>query len=113
MQRLEYPSYILTNRCTLPEVFCEKGVLRNFAKFIGKHLCQSLFFNKIAGLARNFIKKETLVQVFFCKFCEISKNTLSHRTPLVAASGPKTISRIKYRQKLLWSNKIYCVLHYP
>ena len=29
------------------EVFCKKGVLRNFAKFIGKHLCQSLFFNKV------------------------------------------------------------------
>ena len=25
------------------EVFCEKGVLRNFAKFTGKHLCQSFF----------------------------------------------------------------------
>ena len=24
-----------------------KGVLRNFAKFIWKHLCQSLFFNKV------------------------------------------------------------------
>ena len=23
-----------------------KGVLRNFAKFTGKHLCQRLFFNK-------------------------------------------------------------------
>ena len=31
-------------------MFCKKGVLRNFAKFIGKHLCQSLFFNKVAGL---------------------------------------------------------------
>ena len=30
-----------------PEVFCKKGVLRNFLKFIEKHLCQSLFFNKI------------------------------------------------------------------
>ena len=27
-------------------VFCKKGVLRNFAKFTGKHLCQSLFFHK-------------------------------------------------------------------
>ena len=26
-----------------------KGVLRNFTKFKGKHLCQSLFFNKVAG----------------------------------------------------------------
>ena len=34
------------------EVFYEKGVLRNFAKFTGKHLCQSLFFNKVAGLLR-------------------------------------------------------------
>ena len=25
-----------------PEVFCKKGVLRNFTKFTGKHLCQSL-----------------------------------------------------------------------
>ena len=32
-----------------PDVFCKKGVLRNFAKFTGKHLCQSLFFNKVAG----------------------------------------------------------------
>ena len=30
------------------EVFCKKGVLRNFTKFTGKHLCQNLFFNKAA-----------------------------------------------------------------
>ena len=28
-----------------------KGALRNFAKFTGKYLCQSLFFNKVAGLS--------------------------------------------------------------
>ena len=28
-----------------------KGVLRNFAKFTRKHLCQSLFFNNVAGLS--------------------------------------------------------------
>ena len=37
-------------RSSRPEVFWKKGVLRNFAKFTGKHLCQSLFFNKVAGL---------------------------------------------------------------
>ena len=31
------------------EVFSRKGGLRNFAKFTGKHLCQNLFFNKVAG----------------------------------------------------------------
>ena len=33
-------------RSSLPEVFCKTGVLKNFAKFIGKHLSPSLFFNK-------------------------------------------------------------------
>ena len=32
-----------------------------------------------------FFNKETLVQVFFCEFCEISKNTFSYRIPRVAA----------------------------
>ena len=26
-----------------------KDLLKNFAKFTGKHLCRSLFFNKVAG----------------------------------------------------------------
>ena len=34
----------VAQRCSV-----KKGVLRNFAKFTGKHLCQSLFFNKVAG----------------------------------------------------------------
>ena len=46
------------------------GVLKNFTKFTGKHRCQSLFL-----LSCNFIKKETLTQVFSCKFCKIFKNT--------------------------------------
>ena len=54
----------------------KKDVLRNFGKFTGKHLCQSLFFNKVAGAACNLIKKETLAQVFSCEFCGISKNTI-------------------------------------
>ena len=68
----------------------KKGVLKNFRKFTGKHLRQSLFFNKIGGLrpvACNFIKKETLAQVFSCEFCEISKNTFSTEHLQVIASG--------------------------
>ena len=30
--------------------YVKKGALTNFAKFTGKHLCQSLFLNKVAGL---------------------------------------------------------------
>ena len=54
-------------RSTRPEVYCKKDVLENFAKFTGKHLCQSLFFTEQ--------KKKTLEQVFSCEFCEIFKNT--------------------------------------
>ena len=65
-----------------------KGVLRNSVKFKGKHLCQSLFFNKVAGLeAFNFIKKETLTQVFCCELCEISKSTFFTEHLWATASG--------------------------
>ena len=75
-------------RSSRPEVFCEKGVLRNFAKFTGKRPCQTLFFNKFTGLRPACITllKKTLAQVFSCEFCEISKNTFFYRTALVVAS---------------------------
>ena len=31
--------HILMSRSSRPEVFCKKGVLKNLAKFTGKHLC--------------------------------------------------------------------------
>ena len=43
---------ITSDRSSRPEVFCKKCILENFAKFTGKHLCQSLFFNKTTGLRR-------------------------------------------------------------
>ena len=56
-------------------VLLRKGVLRNFAKLTGKQLCQSLFFNKVAGLRPATLLKKRLWQ-FSCEFYEISKNTL-------------------------------------
>ena len=49
----------------------------HFLKFLRTHLFK----------ACNFIKKETLAQVFTRGFCQISKNTFLYRTPLVAASA--------------------------
>ena len=34
--------YLTKARSSRTEVFCKKGVLRNFAKFMEKHLCQRL-----------------------------------------------------------------------
>ena len=59
-----------------------KDILRNFTKFTGKHLCQSLFFNKVARLR----DEEVLAQLFSCGFCEISKNTFSTEHLLATAS---------------------------
>ena len=61
----------VSRRSSRPEVFRKTGVLRNFAEI---------------SEACNFIKKETLAQVFSCEFCEISKNSFFHGRPLVAAS---------------------------
>ena len=55
-------------RSSRPDMFCKNGVPRKY---------------KVSG---NFIKEETLAQVFSCEFCEISKNTFFYRTPPVAAS---------------------------
>ena len=38
-------------RSSRPELFLKKDVLKSFTKFTGKHLRQSLFFNKVAGLS--------------------------------------------------------------
>ena len=61
------------------------------------------FLLKLQTEACNFIKTETLVQVFSCEFCEIFKNTFLYRIPPVA------FSLNKY-QKTTVKNKINCYL---
>ena len=67
-------------------MFCKKGVLRNFAKFTGKHLCQSLFFNKVAGLGSEYhgiIKKfpyPVHVWEYSCVFYVTNNTVLSNET---------------------------------
>ena len=47
----------------------QKSIPNGFAKFRGKHMCQSLLF-----------KKQTSAQVVSSKFCEIFKNTFLQNT---------------------------------
>ena len=70
-----FTSLSLLNKNSLqkqpPEVFWKKGVPRNFAKFIGKHLSQSLFLNKVAGLSATLLRKRLWQRCFpvnFAKF---------------------------------------------
>ena len=83
------------SRSSCPEVFCKKVVLWNLAKFRGKHLCQSLF-------SCNFIKKGTSSQLFFCKFCDIFKNTFSYRTRMTVLDKQK--KQIKGTLTQIWKS---------
>ena len=58
-------------RCSI-----RKGVLRNFAKFTGKHLYQSLFFSKVAGhLWTTASHCNVISRIFSCEcFCNYTNN---------------------------------------
>ena len=45
-----------------PDVFCKKDALGDFAKFT-EHLCQSLFFNKVAGLRPAILTKSARLSI--------------------------------------------------
>ena len=45
MDKEDYNNAVFRN--ILPDVSYKTSVLKNIAKFTGKHLCQSLFFNKL------------------------------------------------------------------
>ena len=58
-----------------------KGVLRNFTKFTGKHLCQSLFFNKVAGLRpATLLKKRLWHKCFPVNFAKFLRTHFLHNT---------------------------------
>ena len=52
VSNLDIPGFLRGNtivRSNHQRCSVRKDALRNFAKFTGKHLCKSLFFNKVAG----------------------------------------------------------------
>ena len=74
-----YTWWILTTwnivRSSHQRCFVRNGAIRNFAKFTGKHLCQSLFFNKVASLSpATLLKKDFGTGVFLW----ILQNFLEH-----------------------------------
>ena len=90
----------------------------NFAKFLRTPFLQNtsgwlpqkcsikkvLLKSLLDSQACNFIKKETLTQVFSCEFCEISKSTFFQRTPLVTASVNSESSSLRCSGKYLFWN---------
>ena len=56
-----------------------KGILRNFEKFTGKHLCQRLFFNKVAGPA-TLLKKRLGRRCFLMNFAKSLRTSFLQNT---------------------------------
>ena len=52
--------YMILTEAVVQRCSVKQGVLENFAKFIGKHLCQSLSLNEVAGLCP--IKTQDILQ---------------------------------------------------
>ena len=76
-----------------------KGVLWNFVKFTGKHLCQSLFFDKVVGLRPATLLKKRLWHRCFpvsCEFYEISKNTFFTEQLWVTPSNTFSLWNLKF-----------------
>ena len=62
-------------------MFRKKGVLTNFAKFTGKHMCQSLFFNKVADLrVATLLKKRLWHRYFPVNFAKFLRTPFSQNT---------------------------------
>ena len=80
LKKIKSP-YFNTTCCisSRPEVFWKKGVLKSFTNYPGKHLRQSLFFNKVE-------KKRPWHRCFPVNFSKFFKNTFFHRTPPVTVS---------------------------
>ena len=64
-------------RSSRSELFCKKGFLKNFAKFTGKHVCQSLFFNRVADLRpATLFKKRLWYRRFSVNFAKFLKTPI-------------------------------------
>ena len=88
----------------------KKDVLKNFTEFTGNHLCQGLFFNKIAGLTPATLPKKRLwhrcCPVNFAKVLRtpILKN-ICERLPMVA--GWRTTKKLSRGDLLLLTCLVY------
>ena len=62
----------VARKCSVKKMFLE------ISQNSQENTCAIVSFEiKFRAEACNFIKKETLAQVFPCEFCEVSKNTFS------------------------------------
>ena len=82
-------------------MFFKTGVLKNSAKFAGKHLCWSLFFNKVAGLRPATLFKKRLQHRYFpVNIAKFSRSVFLYITPPAAASAFTRSQALRCSEKL-------------
>ena len=90
-QRFKYGSHIfrsINQTCSV-----RKGVPRNFAEFAGKYLCQSPFFNKVAGLRPvTLLKKRLWHRCFPANFVKF------RRTPFLQNTSGRLLLYLQYHR---------------
>ena len=97
-----------TNRSSRPKLFC-KNMFLEISQNSHENTCATVsFLINLQASACNFIKKETLAQVFSCEFCKISKNTFSCRTPTLSAFVEIKFLKYPDLQETEW-NELECL----
>ena len=78
-------------------MFCKKSILRNFAKFTGKHLCQSLFFNKnLRPQHAILLKKRLLHKRFPVNFAKFLRTHFLQKTSACNFIKKETFAQVFY-----------------
>ena len=100
---MQHSTEAVAQRCSVKKLFLE------ISQNSQENTCARFsFLIKFQAGACNFIKIETLAQVFSCEFCEISKNTFSYRTPPVASSDLNLKGTVMQIEKALINDRL-CV----
>ena len=92
--------------------FVKKDVLRNFAIFTGKHLCQSLFFNKVTGLRpATLFKKLLWHRCFPVNFAKFLRTPFTEHLPTTASVDlPRNQSTFLINFFLIPAKVVICFL---
>ena len=98
--RVNYYILELTDAATC-KCSVREGVLRNFATFAGKYLCQSLFSNEVAGLrSATLLKKRLWHSCFPVNFTKFLKTPFSEHLWTAASTSRKLLFKFLIKTHL-------------
>ena len=98
-------------------MFCKNGVLKNIAKLTEKHLCHTLFFNKVVGIGLGIYLEdtpaaqffswqyyETFQNIFLCQICKVGAETQCLRWYLRPETQKTVLGRdARHNTRECWS----------